>query len=180
MTSQKTLDILLLILSVYGIYSYSQSFGILMGFWAVMFLPLAASVLFSKKSPAWLWAVLFVFGVFALLVKMVEILKLNVTQPDLVSDGIVVWLPFMVATILFLYKAFTNQGKTLVFLFLASTTVIIMADLGRFVFWKLKDTALFAGHEIFLAVLVTAVFSPVSVMLLVWDWQGVIKEEVKR
>jgi len=107
MTVQKIFDILLLSISLFGVYDFSQNQGILMGFWSVMALPLLFSIFSTKKFSSILWKGLFIFGIFILLINNFKIFKSDISVSELLSSpAILVFLTFNIATILFIYRSY--------------------------------------------------------------------------
>ena len=96
MLSQKIFDILLFIISLFGIYDFSQNQGLLMGYWSLMAVPLSLSVFFSKKVPI-LWRGLFVVGIIILLIKNTTILNSTIQISDLILfPTILIFLAFKI------------------------------------------------------------------------------------
>ncbi len=112
MLSQKIFDILLFIISLFGIYDFSQNQGLLMGYWSLMAVPLSLSVFFSKKVPI-LWRGLFVVGIIILLIKNTTILNSTIQISDLILfPTILIFLAFNLATVLFIYRSYLGWKET--------------------------------------------------------------------
>lgn len=112
MRSQKVLDVILFIFAVYGVYSFGQGFGILMGFWALMAVPLFFSIFLGKKSPVWLWRFLFIFGIVAFLIKVIDITKLEIDFGELLlPPSILILFIFGNITGLFIHRAYVGNSR---------------------------------------------------------------------
>jgi len=112
MSAQKIFDILLLIISGFGLYDFVQTQGILMAYWSLMAIPLFLSVFFGKKLSPVFWQGLFVIGIVVLLIKDFTILgSENITTEFFATQTILIFLTFNLATILFIYRSWLGGKK---------------------------------------------------------------------